>query len=72
MPTYTRYGDSKEPGRLVERHNHFVESGAAQAAGNVKEVPYQYRLDKAEQVAEMVREGAGFGKVSLSYETSAR
>ncbi len=33
QPTYTRYGDSKEPGRLVERGNRFVKSGTPQARG---------------------------------------
>ncbi|QDU96929.1 pectate lyase family protein [Lignipirellula cremea] len=66
MPTYTRYGDSKEPGRLVERLNLFVRSGKAQTAGAVKEVPYRYQLDKAEQIADLVRAGAGVGKVLLS------
>jgi pectate lyase len=63
-PTYTKYGDSKEPGRLVERHNLYVVSGQAETAGNVKEVPYQYRLDKAEQVAAKVRQWSGIGKVT--------
>jgi pectate lyase len=65
-PTYTKYGDSKEPGRLVGRQNHFVDSGLPQTAGNVKEVPYKYRLDKAESIAAIVSEGAGVGKVTLS------
>jgi pectate lyase len=61
-PTYTKYGDSKEPGRLVERYNVFVQSGKPEVAGKVPEVPYKYKLDKAENLAEIVRYGAGVGK----------
>lgn len=64
-PTHTKYGDSEEPGRVVERLNHFVESGKPETAGSVKEVPYKYSLDKGESVAAIVREGAGVGKMKL-------
>ncbi len=64
-PTYTQYGDSKQPGRLVERKNVFVESGRPQAAGEVREVTgaYPYVLDEADQVPELVGQGAGVGKL---------
>lgn len=71
-PTYTKYGDSKVPGRLVERHNLFVDSGKAHSAGSVKEVSYKYRLDKAEQVAAMVQQGSGVGKVTLERDQGHR
>lgn len=58
-PTHTRYGDSKDPGRLVERHNVYVESGAPEAAGDVVDVPYAYNLDPAERVPDVVGVGAG-------------
>lgn len=63
-PTHTRYGDSKQPGRLVERDNVFVSSGSPASAGSVKDVPYKYSCDQADQVARIVREGAGVGKIS--------
>lgn len=63
-PTYTKYGDSKVSGRLVERLNVFVQSGQPETAGNVREVPYAYQLDKAERIAEIVRAGAGVGKLA--------
>lgn len=53
-PTLTTYGDSTEPGRLVERHNVYVECGAPQTAGRVADVPYRYDLDPAERVPEIV------------------
>jgi pectate lyase len=62
-PTYTQYGDSKQPGRLVERNNLAVESGKLQAAGTVAPLPYKYQLDDASQVPEIVRAGAGVGKL---------
>ena len=61
-PTLTRYGDSKQPGRLAERHNTFVRSGRPQAAGSVAEIPYRYELDPAERVPAIVRTGAGVSR----------
>jgi pectate lyase len=58
-PTHVKYGDSKEPGRLVERQNQFVRSGTPETAGVVKEVPYPHHLDDAQAVPRLVREGAG-------------
>lgn len=58
-PTHVKYGDSKEPGRLVERLNRYVESGRPETAGTVAEVPYSYRLDAADDVPRLVRAGAG-------------
>jgi pectate lyase len=60
-PTYSEYGDSKAPGRLVERNNDFVGSGPPSARGEVKEPRdfYKYTLDAPQQVAELVRRGAG-------------
>ena len=64
-PTYTEYGDSKQPGRLVERKNVFVDSGKPSTAGQVREVTsnYHYVLDEAERVPKLVRQGAGVGKL---------
>jgi pectate lyase len=64
-PTYTQYGDSKQPGRLVERKNVFVDSGKPQAAGEVREVSntYPYVLDDADRLPELVGQGAGVGKL---------
>jgi pectate lyase len=58
-PTHVRYGDSEEPGRLIERNNRFIRSGKPEAAGNVEEVPYRYELDDPESAAKAVRVGAG-------------
>jgi pectate lyase len=65
QPTYTQYGDSKEPGRLVERKNRFVKSGAPQTRGTVKEPggSYRYALDDAAKIPAIVKEGAGVGKI---------
>ncbi len=64
-PTYTQYGDSKQPGRLVERRNVYVESGKPSAAGQVREVTdaYKYMLDETDRIPELVRQGAGVGKL---------
>ncbi|MBS0210305.1 MAG: right-handed parallel beta-helix repeat-containing protein [Planctomycetes bacterium] len=66
LPTLTSYGDSPEPGRLVERQNVTVESGPLQSAGEVPAVPYQYKLDDAQQLPELIPANAGVGKVSAS------
>lgn len=59
-PTHTSYGDSKRPGRLVERGNVFAAGcGRPTAAGEVAAVPYRYELDPAERVPDLVRAGAG-------------
>ena len=62
-PTYTKYGDSKQPGRLVERNNQATNSGPLQAAGTVAPIPYKYTLDDPAQVPDIVRAGAGVGKI---------
>ena len=64
-PTLTAYGDSPDPGRLVERDNVYVRSGPPQARGAVKEPrdAYPYTLDAAAEVPAIVRRGAGVGKV---------
>jgi pectate lyase len=64
-PTHTMYGDSKAPGRLVERHNASTESGPFATRGEVREArdAYAYTLDDAQQVPKLVRAGAGVGKV---------
>jgi pectate lyase len=63
-PTLLAYGNSKDPGRLVERKNAFVDSGMPIAAGDVAEVPYAYTLDKASDVPSIVRSRAGIGTLS--------
>ncbi len=65
QPTLTRYGDSPDPGRLVERANRFVRSGPPQTAGKVDEkgLAYTYRLDGADRIPETVRAGAGVGRL---------
>jgi pectate lyase len=64
-PTHTLYGDSKAPGRLVERHNASLESGPLATRGEVREVrdSYAYVLDDAQKVRDLGRAGAGVGKL---------
>jgi len=61
-PTHTRYGDSKQPGRIVARGNVTVESGAVETAGAVGDPPYPYTLDDANALPELVAAGAGVGQ----------
>lgn len=64
-PTHIMYGDSPAPGRLVEQQNVYKESGAPATRGTVAEPrrSYAYTLDAAEAVPELVRKGAGVGKL---------
>jgi pectate lyase len=63
-PTHTKYGDSPGPGRLVERDNLYIKSGAPEVRGTVVEPreAYRYTLDKSADVAWIVTQGAGVGK----------
>ena len=63
-PTHTLYGNSKVPGRLVERLNVAMDSGPFATRGEVREAKeaYAYTLDDAQKVRELVRAGAGVGK----------
>ena len=65
-PTHTLYGETKIPGRLVERLNAAIESGPFATRGEVREVKdaYAYSLDDAQKVRELVRAGAGVGKLT--------
>ena len=65
-PTFTEYGDSPEPGRLVERNNIYQNCGEPQARGAVEEPrrAYRYTLDDAAEIPEIVGRGAGVGKSS--------
>jgi pectate lyase len=60
-PTLTAYGDSPEPGRLVESANLFLRSGAPQVRGEVPRsfIPYRYQPDDAAKVQAMVQGNAG-------------
>jgi len=66
-PTETAFGNSPEPGRLMERDNLYVDcENKPQAGGTVKEPrdAYTYTLDKAADVPELIKRGAGvIGKV---------
>ena len=61
QPTLTSYGDSPDPGRLVQRANHFVRSGEPQSRGEVDEqrLTYKYTLDDATKIRDLVSRGAG-------------
>jgi pectate lyase len=63
-PTHTTYGDSPDPGRLVERDNLYIKSGAPEVRGSVVEpkTAYHYSLDRTADVARIVAQGAGVGK----------
>lgn len=65
QPTLTAYGDSPEPGRLLERGNVFVRSGQPQSRGEVDDavVSYSYRLDDPDSIPELVTQGAGVGRI---------
>jgi pectate lyase len=56
---------SSDPGSLVARDNHFVNSGTGQAGGSVAAVPYSYPADAASSVKSVVTAGAGTGRLGL-------
>jgi pectate lyase len=63
-PTHTQYGDSPDPGRLVERDNLYIKSGTPEMRGSVVEprTAYHYTLDRPADVARIVPQGAGVSK----------
>jgi pectate lyase len=65
-PTHTQSGDSPGPGRLVERDNIYIKSGAPEVRGSVAEprTAYRYTLDKPADIAASVGQGAGPGKLA--------
>jgi pectate lyase len=67
-PTLTAYGDSPDPGRLVERQNLFLRSGKPETRGVVddKALPYKYVLEEASGIANVVKNGAGVGRIAFS------
>jgi len=66
-PTHTHYGDSPDPGRLVERDNLYINSGKPEVRGTVAEPrnAYRYSLEKPADVARSVSQGAGTGKLGF-------
>ena len=60
-PTLTGYGDSPDPGRLVESGNLFTRSGPPQVRGDVPKslIPYHYQLDPVSSIQESVARQAG-------------
>lgn len=64
FPCYSAggYADS-DPGRLVQRNNVFVGSGACEANGSVAPIPYGYALTSPGSVPSVVTGGAGVGKI---------
>ncbi|MFC4071618.1 RICIN domain-containing protein [Actinoplanes subglobosus] len=63
-PTTLAQGTSPD-GNLVQRNNHFVNSGTPATNGTVKAIPYAYTLDTAADVKSIVTAGAGTGKLGL-------
>lgn len=62
-PTHVGYASSG-PGALVARNNHFVNSGTPETGGSVASIPYSYSLTPASGVRDLVRSGAGAGRIS--------
>jgi pectate lyase len=64
-PTVIQTGDS-DPGRLIQRNNVFVCSGAPQTAGSISEPSafYSYTLDNPADVKTIVMAGAGVGRLA--------
>jgi len=54
---------SSDPGSLVARNNHKVNSGAGQTGGSVAGIPYGYSLDPPSSVKSIVTGGAGVGRI---------
>ncbi|MBB2940761.1 pectate lyase [Actinoplanes lutulentus] len=63
-PTTLAQGTSPN-GNLVQRNNHFVNSGTPATNGTVNAIPYSYTLDTASAVKSIVTAGAGTGKLGL-------
>ncbi|RVX45231.1 pectate lyase [Nonomuraea polychroma] len=63
-PIHVGYAES-DPGRVVERRNVYVNSGAPETAGSVVEpgTYYAYTLDDPATVPAKVQAGAGVGKI---------
>jgi pectate lyase len=56
---------SSDPGTLVARNNHLVNSGSGQTGGSVASIPYSYSVDPASNVKSIVTAGAGVGHLNL-------
>ncbi len=54
---------SSPAGALVQRNNHFVNSGACATGGSVASIPYGYTLTRATDVKRVVQAGAGVGRI---------
>ncbi|MGP3957714.1 RICIN domain-containing protein [Nonomuraea sp. 3N208] len=63
-PFHRGEGDS-DPGNLVARNNHFVNSGTGDQGGSVGSIPYSYTLDTPANVKSIVTGGAGAGRISV-------
>jgi pectate lyase len=61
-PFHVGEGDS-DPGSLVARNNHFVNSGSGQTSGSVSNPSYSYTLEPASSVKSTVTAGAGAGRI---------
>ncbi|MGS2591651.1 pectate lyase family protein [Streptomyces hebeiensis] len=61
--TYHLGEGSSDPGSLVARDNHFVNSTAGQTGGSVAAIPYGYTAESASGVKASVTAGAGVGKI---------
>ncbi|MCW6008115.1 cellulose binding domain-containing protein [Micromonospora sp. CPCC 205371] len=62
---YHRGEGSSDPGSLVARNNHFVNSGSGDAGGSCAGIPYSYSLEPASGVKAVVMNGAGVGRISV-------
>jgi pectate lyase len=61
-PVHLGEADS-DPGRLVARDNHSINSGPILTEGSVAAIPYPYQKDPAASVKSIVTGGAGTGKL---------
>ncbi|NLT57212.1 MAG: pectate lyase, partial [Actinomycetales bacterium] len=60
---YHRGEGSSDPGNLLARNNHLVNSGSGDAGGSVASIPYPYGLDTPSNVKSVVTAGAGTGRI---------
>jgi pectate lyase len=68
QPTLTSYGDSPDPGRLVQRGNLFVRCGQPESRGEVDErqITYTHRLDDPSLLPALIRRSAGTGRLAAN------
>ena len=61
-PTHTGYADSDD-GAIEESDNVYDGSGEPEVGGSVESIPYDYTVDPAEDIPDIVTSGAGPGNI---------